>query len=403
VAATLDLPLAETGATRPPPEARRQGAIPELDGLRGIAILLVLLRHGARPYWEGTGSLYPIGAWDAGIPLVNGWMGVDLFFVLSGFLIAHHIMRRSEGPVARIAWGEYCSRRLLRIVPAYYAVLLLVALVPLGFYPIDRDGIGLRLAYHLLFLQDYLPSDFVVAFWSLGVEVKFYLAAPLLLLAVTRLAEPSARYRALVLLLLAPLVLRVLTALQHPGPQTYEQFFVVFRSPLHLCMDALLVGVLCALLHRDRDLLRWTHRPGVVSLLFWLGAALVGWLLAADPRLDRIDRFDQTLMPSLLALGMGAVLLGASLGGGPGKLLRLPPLAFLARVSYSLYLVHLIFVPVVKVGVHELLSARSPSPGVEFAVFFPVFSLVSIAFAILLYRAVERPFMRMRRRPTLTA
>jgi peptidoglycan/LPS O-acetylase OafA/YrhL len=108
-------------------------------------------------------------------------------------------------------------------------------------------------------------------------------------------------------------------------------------------------------------------------------------------------------MPSLLALGMGAVLLGASLGGGPGKLLRLPLLAFLARVSYSLYLVHLIFVPVVKVGVHELLSARSPSPGVEFAVFFPVFCLVSTAFAILLHRAVERPFMRMRGRTRLAA
>ena len=398
MAATLDVPLAEAGAARPPPPARRPGAIPELDGLRGIAILLVLLRHGVRPFWGGTGSLYPIGSWDFGIPLVNGWMGVDLFFVLSGFLIAHHILRRSAGPVARVAWVDYCRRRLLRIVPAYYAVLLLVALVPMSFYPVDRDGIGLRLAYHLLFLQDYLPSDLVVAFWSLGVEVKFYLAAPLLLLAVTRLAKPSARTGVLVLLLLAPLALRVLTALQHPGPQSYEQYFVVFRSPLHLCMDALLVGVLCALLYRDRDRLRWTRRPRVVSLLFWLGTALVVWLLAAAPLLDRIDRFDQTLMPSLIALGMGAALLGASLGAGPGGLLRRPELAFLARISYSLYLVHLLFVPIVEAAVHELLRAHSPSPGVEFAVFFPVFCLVSCACAILLHRAVERPFMRLRGR-----
>jgi peptidoglycan/LPS O-acetylase OafA/YrhL len=402
VTATVDLPLTETRANRPPAEVRREDAIPELDGLRGIAILLVLLRHGARPFWDGTGSLYPVGAWDAGIPLVNGWMGVDLFFVLSGFLISHHILRRSPGPIARIAWWEYGKRRLLRIVPAYYTVLLLVALVPLAFYPIDRDGIGLRLAYHLLFLQDYLPADFVVAFWSLGVEIKFYLAAPLLLLLVTRLARPSSRYGLLILLSLVPLVLRLLTALQHPGPQTYEEFFVVFRSPLHLCMDALLVGVLCALLYRDRDRFQWTRRPGSVSLLFWLGAALVVWLLAAEPRLDRIDRFDQTLMPSLLALGLGAVLLSTSLGAGPGRLLRQPWLAFLARISYSLYLVHLLFVPIVKAGVHELLRPHSPSPGVEFAVFFPVFCLVSTVFAILLHRAVERPFMRMRGRATLT-
>ena len=108
-------------------------------------------------------------------------------------------------------------------------------------------------------------------------------------------------------------------------------------------------------------------------------------------------------MPSLLALGMGALLLGASLGAGPSRLLRQPWLAFLARISYSLYLVHLLFVPVVKIAVHELLAARTPSAGAEFAVFFPVFCLVSIACAIPLHRGVERPFMRMRGRSTAAA
>lgn len=67
------------------------GAIPELDGLRGIAILLVLLRHAARPVFDEHGEIFSLGGWDIAVPLLNGWMGVDLFFVLSGFLITHHL------------------------------------------------------------------------------------------------------------------------------------------------------------------------------------------------------------------------------------------------------------------------------------------------------------------------
>ena len=67
-------------------------------------------------------------------------------------------------------------------MPAYYAVLLIVAFGLVSFYPVPAENWGFRLAYHLLFLQDYLPADFNVVFWSLGVEEKFYLLAPFLVL-----------------------------------------------------------------------------------------------------------------------------------------------------------------------------------------------------------------------------
>ena len=129
-------------------------------------------------FYDAAHPLLPIAGWDAAAPLLNGWVGVDLFFVLSGFLISKHLLAQRETSKG-LALGPYLVKRALRIVPAYYAVLLVVAagLVPL--YAVPQEALALRLGYHALFLQDYLPANIVVVFWSLGVEEKFYLLAPL--------------------------------------------------------------------------------------------------------------------------------------------------------------------------------------------------------------------------------
>ncbi len=152
--------------------------------------------------------MYPLGGWDAGIPLINGWVGVDLFFVLSGFLITHHICGRYRRQDGRIDFRDYLWRRALRIVPAYYAVCWWRRS---GWCPICRSNqklMALRIGYHLLFLQDYLPSNILATFWSLGVEEKFYLLSPLLLMAVFRLRRPAQQYAAIAALSALPIVLR---------------------------------------------------------------------------------------------------------------------------------------------------------------------------------------------------
>ncbi len=153
---------------------------PWLDLLRTFAILLVLARHAPRQI-----NAEPAVSWWEKATL-NGWMGVDLFFVLSGYLVTSGLFRelRANG---KINIAKYATRRILRIVPAYYFVLLLVITGYFPFFPVSSENLVVRIGYHILFLQDYFPSDINIVFWSLGVEAKFYAIIPLLLLFVLSL------------------------------------------------------------------------------------------------------------------------------------------------------------------------------------------------------------------------
>ena len=99
-----------------------------------MAILLVLARHGARPFVDSQEGLLRIFGWDLAGPLLNGWLGVDLFFVLSGFLISGSLMRHTSVGGGALDFKLYFAKRVLRIFPAYYTVLLIAAagLVQIG-------------------------------------------------------------------------------------------------------------------------------------------------------------------------------------------------------------------------------------------------------------------------------
>ncbi|TIT79874.1 MAG: acyltransferase, partial [Mesorhizobium sp.] len=128
---------------------------PWLDLVRSAAILLVMLRHGERALHLAAGDA-DLGALQT--IFLNGWVGVDLFFVLSGYLIARHLLRAGVGsPDFRI--GRYLAMRALRIVPAYFAVLALVVAGAFPLFGVAPERLALRVVYHLVFLQDYLPSD----------------------------------------------------------------------------------------------------------------------------------------------------------------------------------------------------------------------------------------------------
>lgn len=377
---------------------RPAGTLPELDGLRALAIILVLFRHAVVPFRPSDGALLPIAGWDAATPLVNGWMGVDLFFVLSGFLITHHLCRRYGGTLDRRGWADYLVRRALRIVPAYYVVLFVVAAGLAPGYAVDPHDLGRRVAYHLLFMQDYLGANVLVVFWSLGVEEKFYLFAPLLLAGVLRARRASTQYALIALVALVPMLFRWQVARDVPAGLGYALYFQLFRSAFHLGFDGLAMGMLCALVYRDRA--RWPRLADarVAGALFWIGAAIAGTLLVATPLFDDIGFFDEVPLGALLALGMSGMLLGLALGGGPRSWLRRRWLFVVSKLSYALYLVHYALIPAATTLAGATAGAAATTPLARFVAFLPVYLALSFGAAALLHYLVEKPFLVLRDR-----
>jgi peptidoglycan/LPS O-acetylase OafA/YrhL len=376
----------------PPPSAR----IPQLDGLRGIAILLVLGTHYLDDAQPGTfGSLlYRLVS-----PFRLGWIGVDLFFVLSGFLIGGILL---ENRATTNYFSVFYLRRLHRIVPIYFLWITLYVLAILlastwlaNFIPLGASPLHL-VPYFYLFLQNYGVVPFgslvwvwLAVAWSLGVEEQFYLLAPPV---IRYLSLQKLRLCLLVTLLLAPL-LRVFVYFYIPD----GRFFMYTWMPCRA--DSLAFGVLAALLWRDGSVARWyaAHRR-----LFFISLAILLFPLAI--LLAPLSVFlKRPLIPYTLTMGsfgyswfallFTALLLLCLLEptGRWSRFLRLPFLREMGALSYCLYLIHLCVLYLT----HALILHARPRiydlPGLALTVFA---LLLSYVLAKLSWLYFERPLIR---------
>ena len=324
--------------------------------------------------------------------MANGWIGVDLFFVLSGLLITQHIARVFERDDEPWHWRPYLAKRMLRIVPSYYAVLLLVFVGVFPNYAVAAGNEVARLVYHLLFLQDYLPANFVVAFWSLGVEEKFYLMAPVLLLVLMKLRSMRQRLLVLVGMLAASVLVRTVTA-SVVEIDNYYAYFRYLRSPFHMTLDPILVGVALAIIYRARDdLPRLTSRV-VSHSVFWFGTLTILGLAVTHQMMADITWWDRTLQPLVIALGFGAITFGLLFGGGPPRVFESLSLFFVARISYSWYLIHMPLIPMVFLAVDRYSTMAG-----QFGFFMFAYLLVTLLGALLLHYVVEKPFLNLKSR-----
>jgi peptidoglycan/LPS O-acetylase OafA/YrhL len=374
--------------------------IPALDGVRGLAILLVLVRHFSPDNFPQDSFGEPLIRWGR-----FGWMGVDLFFVLSGFLITGILLNARSKPHY---FRNFYVRRVLRIFPLYYGVLLALLVVApllfsaaglwprvtqmLGKYADDYASIRANQIWLWLYAVNLVPGvewSFLEGFWSLAVEEHFYLVWPFLVWCL--------RGRRLIVacvgcIVLALVIRVVLWATGWSGPQ--------FRYEFTLCrMDCLALGALLAVLARNERTWAWLSRNGGWVALASAAALIAGFAWQGGPNYR--TPLTSTIGLTVVALLCGGVLvmaLRAPTTSLLGRTFRSGFLTFLGRYSYGLYVLHrLAAFPVRKLFTWDSVGAATGSPLLGVALYQVVAWTASIALALASWYLYESHFLKLKK------
>lgn len=296
--------------------------VPELDGIRGAAIIAVVVAHYFGEVPHGVRAL------------TAGWLGVELFFVLSGFLIGGILI---DNKSSERLFSTFYVRRAFRIVPIYYVVLTGALLLLHCFGEAHRTWASSSLApaAYYTYTQNIVMAVsgaqdgfWLLPTWTLAVEEQFYLILPLIIAFTPANAAPRIAGAAI---LSGPVLRAAALAL---GPQ-----HAIAAYTLLICRwDALFLGVLAAYAYRDGRILEYLRRKDRLQWIC-LGAA---WAVVAT---SAVDRFRGTaLFPTLgfffAALCFASLLLLAVTGAPMRRYFVSVTLRRIGTISYGLYLVH---------------------------------------------------------------
>ena len=353
---------------------------PDIEGLRGIAVMLVVIYHA---------GLLSNAPWQ----LTGGFIGVDLFFVVSGFLITGLLIRERERN-GRISFSRFYARRVRRILPA--AAYVLVVTLPVAYLLVNlmqraavmQDGAAAALSFanfRFIGTTDYFnidPSKYspYLHFWSLGVEEQFYFIWPALLFVA---AWKRPRIGA-ALALGAIVVGSFLASAAITKDNQAWAFYMLPTRAWQLASGGLLAigaGSLVRL-------------PQVAKTAIGRVLAVAGWVALAVLLLDAVV-LDSTKTPypgtaALVPTAAGVLLLASGMQKyGPGLVLRLMPIRFLGKISYSLYLWH--WPLLILGGLYFGQEIGGFSLTVQQAV---VLAAIAIPVATLSWLLIEEPFRR---------
>jgi peptidoglycan/LPS O-acetylase OafA/YrhL len=366
--------VTQPGAPPPDQQLRERAAnrgmshIPALDGIRSLAILGVFVFH----------------ALPRALP--GGYTGVDVFFVLSGYLIASVILHDLRN--RRFSMREFYLRRIQRLMPnailTIAATMLLAAafLLPSQTRTTAENGISALFEVSNFFIWKHFRGYWgdsasaapLLHTWSLGVEEQFYMLFPLTLVLLARRTRPFASLATIALISFA---LCVYETARHPA----AAFYLLPTRAWQLLAGATLAAYL---IPTDPALaLRRLPRGVLCAGAGWAGIATIcaGFFLIGDTA--AFPGF-WALFPTLGAFGV--ILSIAADNCGPARILAAAPLVFIGQISYSLYLWHW---PLIVIGKqYAVLHGRSPWIGTLIG------AALSVVFAILAYWAVEQPLRR---------
>lgn len=311
------------------------GHRPHLDGMRAVAVYLVVAFH--------AGASRALG----------GFIGVDIFFVLSGFLVTGLLVRDLEGPTQTISWGRFYSRRVRRLLPAASVNLVVTAVVFAAVAaPIEasvaRRGIQAAALYvsNWYFIGEstqYFGADIdaspVLQYWSLSVEEQFYLLWPLLLGGLWWAARQAGRHRALAVRTVIALAgLASLTAALYLATRNLERAYYGTDTRAYQLLAGAFLAVSPGIFARVRTsrMVRWLPAASI---------ALVAALVVLSSSWVAVNPIGRGAVATVLTCGL-IVSLDAARGGVGQAVLSWSPIAYLGRISYGTYLWHWLIIVV---------------------------------------------------------
>lgn len=350
------------------------GNVPGLDALRSLAIILVVSGHYYGEFSDAHGITLAIGRFPF---FYFAWTGVDLFFVLSGYLIGRQLWRelmiRNTINIPR-----FLLKRGLRIWPYYFLfVLWSISTSPRTTSKFLPD---------LFFLSNYFPGA-VAGTWSLSTEEQFYIFVPALLCGVSTFIAAKRQYLVIIGLLLALPLIRYLTLTAYHGPITHDVEVRIIQLPFHTHADGLLAGVL----------LSWVSilKPDHLTPLPFFRNLIAPTILVAAGLLLR--HFDRVFGLSSLALIFGGMTLFVLRDrSGLRKLYNGRIFYLTSRLSYGMYLNHF---PILSFAVPLLVATRfSNRIYVDFFIGHLLMIFSSMMVAAVTFILIESPFLQLRER-----
>jgi peptidoglycan/LPS O-acetylase OafA/YrhL len=291
---------------------------PDIDGLRALAVIAVVLYHAQVPSFGG------------------GYVGVDVFFVISGYLITRLLAGSGATPL-RLPWSEFYLRRARRILPALLLVSLVATVAAIAILlPFDLPRFGKYLAASSVFLSNipeltervgYLNSRLaytaITHYWSIAVEEQFYLVYPLALYLIGRYL-PQRRTATLAILAIASLLLCILLSYHRP----LSNFYLTPTRAWELLLGAVVAG----------NASHWFRRRLINDVLAILALLSLGIVVHWYGNMTRYPGL-YTLVPCLATALL--IVTGQQRSALVSRVLSLRPLVFTGLISYSLYLWHL--------------------------------------------------------------